>query len=101
MMYKLKAGTGWPTAEWHTKEYGSWEDAGCPESGHVYNVIGKLVNRAGKTVELTREEIDLLSDSLRFQFHWDGWRWDEPLARVTYERSMKAYQNKIQKLKTQ
>lgn len=28
-------------AEFHASEYGSWEDAGCPDAGHVCNILDR------------------------------------------------------------
>lgn len=54
--------------EWMTKEYGSYEDAGKPNAGHVYNVI--LNSPKGRIACYTEYEKALLLRSANYQTSW-------------------------------
>ena len=55
--------------EWQTKEYGSWEDHNCPESGHVYPVLN--ASPQDKIICMTKEDAELLLTSASYQTSWD------------------------------
>lgn len=78
--------------EWMTKEHGSYEDAGKPNVGHVYNVI--LNSPKGKIACYTEEEKALLLRSANYQTYWicDSSRIVKRL-RSAAERILKATKN--------
>lgn len=54
--------------EWKAKEYGSWEDHGCPEKGHIYPILTRYTTRIRWQ---DTEELALLVKSA--EYHRNAW----------------------------
>lgn len=81
--------------EWEMKEYGSFEDAGCPKSGHIVNVLN--TSSKGRIVANNQEELDLIEKSA--SYHAGAWDYDQPIV-IAFMRSCGRISGLINKLKT-
>jgi hypothetical protein len=57
---------------WADDEYASYEDAGCPAEGHVYNVLSR---HKGKLELLDQDEVRLVTKSAAY--HGNVYAWDD------------------------
>lgn len=90
---KIKAGQYFSTDEWMIKEYGSWEDHGCPDD-HVCAILQREMQNDPMT--FTIEEAEMLVDNLNYHIGgWDGF--ETPAQRAMFDRVLTGYQNRLKK----
>lgn len=85
-------GRDWAINEWRMKEYGSWEDDGRPREGHVLNVIERIQETNRRTLWVSVDELELLKESLRYQFDW---YWDNNREYSNYRDTMLSFRNAV------
>lgn len=70
--------------EWMMKEYGSWEDHSCPETGHVYPLLWAMPDT--KIICKTKEEAAIIQMSANYQTSWDS---DESIVKRLMRKAAK------------
>ena len=89
---KIRNGSKSALSKWQGLEEGSFEDAGRPENGHLYNLLDRFMQ--GKTfVEVTREEANSALDSLEY---WLGAPTDQMENDKGMVISMRAFASKFE-----